>query len=136
MIISYVIGIIVFMNLEKQFHLFQDFLIEMSNGAISHVRSINLKKLDKPILRYELDRTTVSRPVSRESFNYEDLDMRAHVTEYILTIDIIAKCNIDKIWCDDLVNMFRGTFSSLIPAKCKIDIIPLTNEPTPRNWLA
>jgi hypothetical protein len=120
------------MNLEKQFHLFQDFLIEMSNGAISHVRSINLKKLDKPILRYEHGRTTVSR----DTFNYENLDMMAHVTEYILTIDIIAKCNIDKIWCDDLVNMFRGTFSSLIPAKCKIDIIPLTNEPTPRNWLA
>ena len=44
----YVVSIIVFMNLEKQFHLFQDFLIEMSNGAISHVRSINLQKLDKP----------------------------------------------------------------------------------------
>jgi hypothetical protein len=120
------------MNLEKQFHLFQDFLIEMSNGAISHVRSINLKKLDKPTLRYEPRRTTVSR----ESFNCEDVDMMVHVTEYILTIDIIAKCNIDKIWCDDLVNMFRGTFSSLIPAKCKIDIVPLTNELNPTNWYA
>jgi len=128
----YVISIIIIMNLEKQFYLFQDFLCEMSNGAISYVRSINLQKLDKPTLRYVVGRTTVSR----DTFNYENLDMMVHVTEYILTIDIIAKCNIDKIWCDDLVNMFRGTFSSLIPAKCKIDIVPLTNEPTSRNWLA
>ena len=128
----YVVSIIVFMNLEKRFNLFQDFLIEMSNGAISHVRSINLQKLDKPTLRYVAGRTTVYR----DTFNYEDVDMMVHVTEYILTIDIVAKCNIDKIWCDDLVNMFRGTFSSLIPTKCKIDIIPLTNEPNPRNWFA
>ena len=128
----YVVSIIVFMNLEKRFHLFQDFLIEMSNGAISHVRSINLQKLDKPTLRYVAGRTTVYR----DTFNYEDVDMIVHVTEYILTIDIVAKCNIDKLWCDDLVNMFRGTFSSLIPSKCKIDIIPLTNEPNPRNWFA
>ena len=128
----YVVSIIVFMNLEKRFNLFQDFLIEMSNGAISHVRSINLQKLDKPTLRYVAGRTTVYR----DTFNYEDVDMIVHVTEYILTIDIVAKCNIDKLWCDDLVNMFRGTFSSLIPAKCKIDIIPLTNEPNPRNWFA
>ena len=128
----YVVSIIVFMNLEKRFNLFQDFLIEMSNGAISHVRSINLQKLDKPTLRYVAGRTTVYR----DTFNYEDVDMIVHVTEYILTIDIVAKCNIDKIWCDDLVNMFRGTFSSLIPSKCKIDIIPLTNEPNPRNWFA
>ena len=128
----YVVSIIVFMNLEKRFNLFQDFLIEMSNGAISHVRSINLQKLDKPTLRYVAGRTTVYR----DTFNYEDVDMIVHVTEYILTIDIVAKCNIDKLWCDDLVNMFRGTFSSLIPAKCKIDIVPLTNEPNPRNWLA
>ena len=120
------------MNLERRFHLFQDFLIEMSNGAISHVRSINLQKLDKPTLRYVAGRTTVYR----DTFNYEDVDMMVHVTEYILTIDIVAKCNIDKICCDDLVNMFRGTFSSLIPTKCKIDIIPLTNEPNPRNWFA
>ena len=120
----YVVSIIVFMNLEKRFNLFQDFLIEMSNGAISHVRSINLQKLDKPTLRYVAGRTTVYR----DTFNYEDVDMMVHVTEYILTIDIVAKCNIDKIWCDDLVNMFRGTFSSLIPTKCKIDIVPLTNE--------
>ena len=128
----YVVSIIVFMNLEKRFHLFQDFLIEMSNGAISHVRSINLQKLDKPTLRYVAGRTTVYR----DTFNYEDVDMIVHVTEYILTIDIVAKCNIDKLWCDDLVNMFRGTFSSLIPTKCKIDIVPLTNEPNPRNWFA
>ena len=128
----YVVSIIVFMNLEKRFNLFQDFLIEMSNGAISHVRSINLQKLDKPTLRYVAGRTTVYR----DTFNYEDVDMIVHVTEYILTIDIVAKCNIDKLWCDDLVNMFRGTFSSLIPSKCKIDIIPLTNEPNPRNWFA
>ena len=128
----YVVSIIVFMNLEKRFNLFQDFLIEMSNGAISHVRSINLQKLDKPTLRYVAGRTTVYR----DTFNYEDVDMIVHVTEYILTIDIVAKCNIDKLWCDDLVNMFRGTFSSLIPAKCKIDIVPLTNELTTTNWYA
>jgi len=128
----YVVSIIVFMNLEKQFHLFQDFLIEMSNGAISHVRSINLQKLDKPTLRYVAGRTTVYR----DTFNYEDVDMMVHVTEYILTIDIVAKCNIDKIWCDDLVNMFRGTFSSLIPTKCKIDIVPLTNECNSPMYLA
>ena len=128
----YVVSIIVFMNLEKQFHLFQDFLIEMSNGAISHVRSINLQKLDKPTLRYVAGRTTVYR----DTFNYEDVDMMVHVTEYILTIDIVAKCNIDKIWCDDLVNMFRGTFSSLIPTKCKIDIVPLTNELNPNKFYA
>jgi len=130
----YVVSIIVFMNLEKRFNLFQDFLIEMSNGAISHVRSINLQKLDKPTLRYVAGRT--STIVNRDSFNYEDVDMMVHVTEYILTINVVGKCHIDKIWCDDLVIMFRGTFSSLIPAKCKIDIIPLTNEPKPRNWLA
>ena len=128
----YVVSIIVFMNLEKRFHLFQDFLIEMSNGAISHVRSINLQKLDKPTLRYVAGRTTVYR----DTFNYEDVDMMVHVTEYILTIDIVAKCNIDKIWCDDLVNMFRGTFSSLIPVKCKIDIVPLTNELNPNKFYA
>ena len=128
----YVVSIIVFMNLEKQFHLFQDFLIEMSNGAISHVRSINLQKLDKPTLRYVAGRTTVYR----DTFNYEDVDMMVHVTEYILTINIVAKCNIDKIWCDDLVNMFRGTFSSLIPTKCKIDIVPLTNECNSPMYLA
>ena len=128
----YVVSIIVFMNLEKRFHLFQDFLIEMSNGAISHVRSINLQKLDKPTLRYVAGRTTVYR----DTFNYEDVDMMVHVTEYILTIDIVAKCNIDKIWCDDLVNMFRGTFSSLIPTKCKIDIVPLTNELNPNKFYA
>ena len=128
----YVVSIIVFMNLEKRFHLFQDFLIEMSNGAISHVRSINLQKLDKPTLRYVAGRTTVYR----DTFNYEDVDMMVHVTEYILTIDIVAKCNIDKIWCDDLVNMFRGTFSSLIPTKCKIDIVPLTNECNSPMYLA
>ena len=128
----YVVSIIVFMNLEKRFNLFQDFLIEMSNGAISHVRSINLQKLDKPTLRYVAGRTTVYR----DTFNYEDVDMMVHVTEYILTIDIVAKCNIDKIWCDDLVNMFRGTFSSLIPTKCKIDIVPLTNECNSPMYLA
>ena len=128
----YVVSIIVFMNLEKRFNLFQDFLIEMSNGAISHVRSINLQKLDKPTLRYVAGRTTVYR----DTFNYEDVDMMVHVTEYILTIDIVAKCNIDKIWCDDLVNMFRGTFSSLIPTKCKIDIVPLTNELNPNKFYA
>jgi hypothetical protein len=120
------------MNLEKRFHLFQDFLIEMSNGAISYVRSINLKKLDKPTLRYVVGRNIVTR----DTFNYEDLEMNVQVTEYIFTIDVVAKCHIDKVWCDELVNMFRGTFSGLIPEKCKIDIIPLTNEPTSRNWLA
>ena len=44
----YVVIIIVIMNLERRFHLFQDFLIEMSNGVVYNVRSINLKKLDKP----------------------------------------------------------------------------------------
>ena len=87
----YVVSIIVFMNLEKRFNLFQDFLIEMSNGAISHVRSINLQKLDKPTLRYVAGRTTVYR----DTFNYEDVDMMVHVTEYILTFDIVAKFNMD-----------------------------------------
>jgi hypothetical protein len=128
----YVVSIFAFMNLEKRFHLFQDFLCEMSNGAISHVRSINLQKLDKPTLRYVVGRATVTR----DTFNYDDLEMMVHVTEYILTIDIVAKCHIDEMWCKDLVNMFRGTFSSLIPVKCKIDIVPLTNELTPTNWYA
>jgi hypothetical protein len=128
----YVVSIFVIMNLEKRFHLFQDFLIEMSNGAITYVRSINLKKLDKPTLRYVTGRTTVYR----DTFHYEDLDMRVHVTEYIFTIDVVAKCHIDEVWCNELINMFRGTFSGLIPEKCKIDIIPLTNEPTSRNWFA
>ena len=101
----YVVIIIVIMNLERRFHLFQDFLIEMSNGVVYNVRSINLKKLDKP-------------------------------TDYVLTINIICKCHIDKIWCDELVSMFRGTFSSLLPQNCKIDINPLTNEVTPTNWYA
>jgi len=116
------------MNLEKRFHLFQDFLIEMSNGAIYNVRSINLERLDKPTARYEGRRGS--------SNEYNDFDMIVHVTEYILTIDIIAKCNIDKIWCDDLVNMFRGTFSSLLPPNCMIVINPLTNELTPSGWYA
>ena len=128
----YVVSIFAFMNLEKRFHLFQDFLCEMSNGAISHVRSINLQKLDKPTLRYVVGRATVYR----DTFHYEDLDMRVHVTEYILTIDIVAKCNIDEMWCKDLVNMFRGTFSSLLPANCMIEIVPLTNEPVLRDWFA
>ena len=41
----YVVSIFAFMNLEKRFHLFQDFLIDMSNGAISYIRSFNLEKL-------------------------------------------------------------------------------------------
>jgi hypothetical protein len=120
------------MNLEKRFHLFQDFLIEMSNGAISHVRSINLQKLDKPTLRYVVGRTTVYR----DTFHIEDLNMKVHVTEYVFTIDVVAKCHIDEIWCNELVNMFRGTFSTLIPEKCKIDIKPLTNELISPDWLA
>ena len=128
----YVVSIFVIMNLEKRFHLFQDFLIEMSNGAISHVRSINLQKLDKPTLRYVVGRTTVYR----DTFHIEDLNMKVHVTEYVFTIDVVAKCHIDEIWCNELVNMFRGTFSTLIPEKCKIDIKPLTNELISPDWLA
>ena len=124
----YVVSIFVFMSLEKRFHLFQDFLIEMSNGAIFYVRSINLQKLDKPTVRYEGRRGN--------SNEYSDFEMKVHVTEYVFTIDVVAKCHIDKIWCNELVNMFRGTFSTLIPEKCKIDIIPLTNEPTSRDWYA
>jgi hypothetical protein len=116
------------MSLEKRFHLFQDFLIEMSNGAIFYVRSINLQKLDNPTIRYEGRRGN--------SNEYSDFEMKVHVTEYVFTIDVVAKCHIDKIWCNELVNMFRGTFSTLIPEKCKIDIIPLTNEPTSRDWYA
>jgi len=124
----YVVSIFVFMSLEKRFHLFQDFLIEMSNGAIFYVRSINLQKLDNPTIRYEGRRGN--------SNEYSDFEMKVHVTEYVFTIDVVAKCHIDKIWCNELVNMFRGTFSTLIPEKCKIDIIPLTNEPTSRDWYA
>ena len=124
----YVVIIIVIMNLERRFHLFQDFLIEMSNGVVYNVRSINLKKLDKPTLRYEGRRIT--------SNEYSDFEMIVHATDYVLTIDVICKCHIDKIWCDELVSMFRGTFSSLLPQNCKIDINPLTNEVTPTNWYA
>lgn len=124
----YVVSIFVFMSLEKRFHLFQDFLIEMSNGAIFYVRSINLQKLDKPTVRYEGRRGN--------SNEYSDFEMKVHVTEYVFTIDVVTKCHIDKIWCNELVYMFRGTFSALIPEKCKIDIIPLTNEPTSRDWYA
>lgn len=124
----YVVIIIVIMNLERRFHLFQDFLVEMSNGVVYNVRSINLKKLDKPTLRYEGRRIT--------SNEYSDFEMIVHATDYVLTIDVICKCHVDKIWCNELVNMFRGTFSTLIPEKCKIDIIPLTNEPTSRDWYA
>jgi hypothetical protein len=124
----YVVIIIVIMNLERRFHLFQDFLIEMSNGVVYNVRSINLKKLDKPTLRYEGRRIT--------SNEYSDFEMIVHATDYVLTIDVICKCHVDKIWCDELVSMFRGTFSSLLPQNCKIDINPLTNEVTPTNWYA
>ena len=124
----YVVSIFVFMNLEKRFHLFQDFLIEMSNGVVYNVRSINLKKLDKPTLRYEGRRIN--------SNEYSDFEMIVCTTDYVLTINIICKCHIDKIWCDELVSMFRGTFSSLLPQNCKIDINPLTNEVTPTNWYA
>lgn len=124
----YVVIIIVIMNLERRFHLFQDFLVEMSNGVVYNVRSINLKKLDKPTLRYEGRRIT--------SNEYSDFEMIVHATDYVLTIDVICKCHIDKIWCDELVSMFRGTFSSLLPQNCKIDINPLTNEVTPTNWYA
>ena len=116
------------MNLERRFHLFQDFLIEMSNGVVYNVRSINLKKLDKPTLRYEGRRIT--------SNEYSDFEMIVYATDYVLTIDVICKCHVDKIWCDELVSMFRGTFSSLLPQNCKIDINPLTNEVTPTNWYA
>jgi len=124
----YVVIIIVIMNLERRFHLFQDFLIEMSNGVVYNVRSINLKKLDKPTLRYEGRRIT--------SNEYSDFEMIVNATDYVLTIDVICKCHVDKIWCDELVSMFRGTFSSLLPQNCKIDINPLTNEFTPTNWYA
>ena len=124
----YMVIIIVIMNLERRFHLFQDFLVEMSNGVVYNVRSINLKKLDKPTLRYEGRRIT--------SNEYIDFEMIVHATDYVLTIDVICKCHVDKIWCDELVNMFRGTFSSLLPQNCKIDINPLTNEVTPTNWYA
>lgn len=124
----YMVSIFVFMSLEKRFHLFQDFLIEMSNGAIFYVRSINLQKLDKPTVRYEGRRGN--------SNEYSDFEMKVHVTEYVFTIDVVAKCHIDKIWCNELVNMFRGTFSSLLPQNCKIDINPLTNEVTRTNWYA
>ena len=123
----YVVIIIVIMNLERRFHLFQDFLVEMSNGVVYNVRSINLKKLDKPTLRYE------GRLINS---NECDFEMIVHTTDYVLTIDVICKCHVDKIWCDELVNMFRGTFSSLLPQNCKIDINPLTNEVTPTNWYA
>lgn len=124
----YVVIIIVIMNLERRFHLFQDFLIEMSNGVVYNVRSINLKKLDKPTLRYEGRRIT--------SNEYSDFEMILHATDYVLTIDVICKCHVDKIWCEELVSMFRGTFSSLLPKNCKIYINPLTNEVTPTNWYA
>lgn len=124
----YMVIIIVIMNLERRFHLFQDFLVEMSNGVVYNVRSINLKKLDKPTLRYEGRRIT--------SNEYSDFEMIVHATDYVLTIDVICKCHVDKIWCDELVSMFRGTFSSLLPQNCKIDINPLTNEVTPTNWYA
>ena len=124
----YVVIIIVIMNLERRFHLFQDFLVEMSNGVVYNVRSINLKKLDKPTLRYEGRRIT--------SNEYSDFEMIVNATDYVLTIDVICKCHVDKIWCDELVSMFRGTFSSLLPQNCKIDINPLTNEVTPTNWYA
>lgn len=124
----YVVIIIVIMNLERRFHLFQDFLVEMSNGVVYNVRSINLKKLDKPTLRYEGRRIT--------SNEYSNFEMIVHATDYVLTIDVICKCHVDKIWCDELVSMFRGTFSSLLPQNCKIDINPLTNEVTPTNWYA
>ena len=124
----YMVIIIVIMNLERRFHLFQDFLVEMSNGVVYNVRSINLKKLDKPTLRYEGRRIT--------SNEYIDFEMIVHATDYVLTIDVICKCHVDKIWCDELVSMFRGTFSSLLPQNCKIDINPLTNEVTPTNWYA
>ena len=124
----YVVIIIVIMNLERRFHLFQDFLIEMSNGVVYNVRSINLKKLDKPTLRYEGRRIT--------SNEYSNFEMIVHATDYVLTIDVICKCHVDKIWCDELVSMFRGTFSSLLPQNCKININPLTNEVTPTNWYA
>ena len=124
----YVVIIIVIMNLERRFHLFQDFLIEMSNGVVYNVRSINLKKLDKPTLRYEGRRIT--------SNEYSDFEMIVHATDYVLTIDVICKCHVGKIWCDELVSMFRGTFSSLLPQNCKININPLTNEVTPTNWYA
>jgi len=124
----YVVIIIVIMNLERRFHLFQDFLVEMSNGVVYNVRSINLKKLDKPTVRYEGRRIT--------SNEYSDFEMIVHATDYVLRIDVICKCHVDKIWCDELVNMFRGTFSSLLPQNCKIDINPLTNEVTPTNWYA
>jgi hypothetical protein len=128
----YVVIIIVIMNLERRFHLFQDFLIEMSNGVVYNVRSINLKKLDKPTVKYEGKLYSISHELSHKFSNFNMLV----VTDYVLTIDVICKCHIDKIWCDELVSMFRGTFSSLLPQNCKIDINPLTNEVTPTNWYA
>ena len=124
----YVIGIIIIMNLEKRFHLFQDFLIEMSNGAIFNVRSINLERLDKPTVRYEGRRGS--------SNEYNDFDMIVSVTDYVLTIDVVSRCPMDKLWCNELVNMFRGTFSSLLPPNCKVDINPLTNELRYDNFYA
>lgn len=116
------------MNLEKRFHLFQDFLIEMSNGAIFNVRSINLERLDKPTVRYEGRRGS--------SNEYNDFDMIVSVTDYVLTIDVVSKCPMDELWCNELVNMFRGTFSSLLPPNCKVDINPLTNELRYDNFYA
>ena len=124
------ISIFAFMNLEKRFHLFQDFLIDMSNGAISYIRSFNLEKLARPKLRYE------TNTYHRDTFHMADIDMMVHVTNYILKIEVVAKCNIDEMWCKDLVNMFRGTFSSLLPANCMVEIVPLTNEPILRDWFA
>ena len=123
------------MNLERRFHLFQDFLIEMSNGVVYNVRSINLEKLDKPTVRYE-GRRTISNESFTSSHHFSNFDMLVHVTDYILTIDLIAKCHMDKLWCDELTYMFRGTFSSLLPENCMIVINPLTNELTPTNWYA
>ena len=131
----YVVIIIVIMNLERRFHLFQDFLIEMSNGVVYNVRSINLEKLDKPTVRYE-GRRSRSDEFFTSSHQFSNFDMLVHVTDYILTIDLIAKCHMDKIWCDELTYMFRGTFSSLLPENCMIVINPLTNELTPTNWYA
>ena len=86
----YVVIIIVIMNLERRFHLFQDFLIEMSNGVVYNVRSINLKKLDKPTLRYEGRRIT--------SNEYSDFEMIVNATDYVLTIDVICKCRPVAAW--------------------------------------
>jgi hypothetical protein len=118
------------MNLEKRFHLFQDFLIEMSNGAIYNVRSINLEKLAKPTVRYE------SNTYYRDSFHMADINMNVRVTDYVLTIDVVSRCPMDELWRNELVNMFRGTFSSLLPPNCKVDINPLTNELRYDNFYA